>query len=67
MPPGLLAVRQERLELYIWKAEEAEKKAASVDDSEVREIWTQIARARRALVKRVSDDLDEAGRAIDGD
>lgn len=58
MPPRSQAAKHERLRLYVLKAEEADEKAAKAEDVNIREIWRQIALARRALVKRVSDDLD---------
>jgi len=61
MQPRSAAAKRERLEVYLLKAEEAENKANTVEDLKVREIWAQIAQARRALVSRVSDDLERAG------
>jgi hypothetical protein len=50
-----LAASRARLEFYMFKAEEADKKAADAEDVGVRETWAQIAQARRALAQRLSD------------
>jgi hypothetical protein len=67
MQPDWLTAKRARLEVYVLKAEEAEKKAADSRDAAVRDIWAEIARARRTLAQRVADELPPQPKPVEPD